>query len=273
MQTARARGGNVVGALIVAAVLVFSAATAHAGDVVVFAAASLKNALDDAGTAWQRETGKKIVISYAGSNALARQIEAGAPADVFLSADLGWMDYVASKKLIRTESRVNLLGNTLVLVAPKDAHAQIALQPGFDLAAALGQGRLAMAHTDAVPAGRYGKAALKKLGMWEDVRSRVAQADNVRAALLLVSRGEAPLGIVYRTDAVSDPNVKIVAAFPEGSHPPIVYPAALVLPEPTMEGAGDDDAASFLAFLRSDKARPFFERQGFTFVNKPGSTS
>ena len=240
---------------------------AQARDVVVFAAASLKNALDDASAAWTRETGRRVVISYAASNALAKQIEAGAPADLFFSADLDWMDYAASKGLVRPESRVNLLGNALVLIAPKGSALQVSPQPGLDLAAVLGSDRLAMGHVDAVPAGKYGRAALETLGAWNGVRDRIAQTDNVRAALILVSRGEAPLGIVYRTDAASDPNVRIVATFPEGSHPPIVYPVAL-----TAESS-HPDAASLLAFLRSDKAKATFEKQGFIVISKAGSGS
>ncbi|QRM30804.1 molybdate ABC transporter substrate-binding protein [Microvirga sp. VF16] len=242
-------------------------ASAQTKDVVVFAAASLKNALDDASAAWMRETGKRVTISYAASNALAKQIESGAPADLFFSADLDWMDYLASKGLIRPESRVSLLGNSLVLIAPKGSTMQVALQPGVDLAAILGSNRLAMGHVDAVPAGKYGKAALEHLGAWNGVKDRVAQADNVRAALLLVSRGEAPLGIVYKTDTVSDPNVSIVATFPEESHPPIVYPVALT------KDSTNPDAPAFLAFLRSDKSKPFFDKQGFTFVGKATSGS
>jgi molybdate transport system substrate-binding protein len=241
--------------------------SAQARDVVIFAAASLKNALDDAGAAWMRDTGKRVVVSYGASSALAKQIEAGAPADLFFSADLDWMDYAASKGLIKPESRISLLGNSLVLVAPKSLAVQVALQPGVDLASILSSGRLAMGHVDAVPAGKYGKAALEHLGAWVGVRDKIAQTDNVRAALLLVSRGEAPLGIVYKTDAASDPNVYIAATFPEGSHPPIVYPAALT------KDTASPDAASFLAFLRSDKARSFFEKQGFTIMGKAGSGS
>jgi molybdate transport system substrate-binding protein len=242
-------------------------ASAQARDVVVFAAASLKNALDDAGAAWTRQTGRRVVASYAASNALARQIEAGAPADIFFSADLDWMDYASARGLIKPESRISLLGNALVLVAPKGSTAQVALQPGLDLAPLLGGGRLAMGHVDAVPAGKYGKAALEHLGAWAGVKDKIAQTDNVRAALLLVSRGEAPLGIVYRTDAVSDPNVTIAGTFPDSSHPPIVYPVALT------KDTTSADAATFLAFLRSDTIRPYFERQGFTILSKPGSPS
>ncbi|AWM86400.1 molybdate ABC transporter substrate-binding protein [Microvirga sp. 17 mud 1-3] len=249
------------------AVMVLSApAGAQDQDVVVFAAASLKNALDEANAAWQRDTGRTAAISYAGSNVLAKQIEAGAPADIFVSADLDWMDEVASKGLIDPASRMNLLGNALVLIAPRDEGADIALEPGVDLAAALKGGRLAIANVTAVPAGKYGKAALEKLGAWESVKDRVAQAENVRAALLFVSRGEAPLGIVYRTDAAADPGVRIVGTFPEGTHPPIVYPVALTR-------TARPDAKPFLDFLRSPKARPIFERQGFSVLDRPVSGS
>lgn len=253
--------------LFLAGLVLTGSASAQTRDVVVFAAASLKNALDDASAAWMRETGKRIVVSYAASNALAKQIEAGAPADLFFSADLDWMDYLASKGLIRPESRANLLGNALVLVAPKGSNVQVSLRPGLDLASVLGREHLAMGHVESVPAGKYGKAALEHLGAWEGVKGKIAQAENVRAALLLVSRGEAPLGIVYKTDAVSDPNVAIVATFPETSHPPIVYPVALT------KESNHPDAASFLAFLRSDKAKPSFEKQGFAFIGKAGSGS
>jgi molybdate transport system substrate-binding protein len=228
--------------------------------VTVFAAASLKNALDEASAAWTRETAKTTRISYAGSNALAKQIEAGAPADLFVSADLAWMDYAEKTGTIRSETRINLLRNAIVLVAPKGSTRKVALEPGVDLAKALAGGRLAMGNVEAVPAGKYGKAALEKLGAWDGVRTQVAQAENVRAALLLVARGEAPLGIVYATDAASEPGVEVVATFPEGSHPPIVYPAALT------KESRNADAAAFLTYLRSPAARPFFERQGFGVI-------
>jgi len=253
-------GRNLIKALVLGLSLACFALPAQAGDLVVFAAASLKNALDDAASAWQRETGRTAVISYAASNALARQIEAGAPADLFLSADREWMDYAASKDLIRRETRADLLGNSLVLIATGNARAPIVLQPGLDLAPLLGGGRLAMGQVDAVPAGKYGKAALEKLGAWAGVKDRIVQTENVRAALFLVSRGEAPLGIVYRTDAVSDPNVTILATFPENTHPPIVYPIAVT------KDSNHPDAASFLGFVKSARAKPFFERQGFTVI-------
>jgi molybdate transport system substrate-binding protein len=266
-QMTPSKRGSLIKALLIGLVMACSAVPAQARDVVVFAAASLKNALDDAAAAWRQATGKTAVVSYAASNALARQIEAGAPADIFFSADLDWMDYAASKKLIRPETRINLLGNDLVLIAHKNATAQVSLQPRLDLASVLKGGRLAMGQVDAVPAGKYGRAALEKLGAWDGVKDRVAQTENVRAALLLVSRGEAPLSIVYKTDAVSDPNVRIVATFPEGSHPPIVYPVAIT------RDSTNPDAASLLDFLRSARAKPFFEKQGFTVLNAAGSGS
>jgi molybdate transport system substrate-binding protein len=226
----------------------------------VFAAASLKNALDAVNDQWQKETGRKAAISYAASSALARQMEQGAPAQMFISADLDWMDYAAEKNLIKADTRSNLLGNRIVLIAPKDKARPIDIKSGFDLPSLLGEGRLSMANVDAVPAGKYGKAALEKLGVWAGVSARVAQAENVRAALLLVSRGEASAGIVYRTDAAADPAVGIIGTFPEDTHPPIIYPIALTA------GATHPDAAAFLAYLKSDKARPLFEAQGFTVL-------
>jgi molybdate transport system substrate-binding protein len=253
--------------LVLAAVSIFPAA-AQPRDVVVFAAASLKNALDEISAAWRRETGKTAVVSFAASSALARQIEQGAPADLFISADLDWMDYLQQRNLIKPDTRTNLLGNRLVLIAPKESTLTATIAAGFDLAGLLGSGRLAMADTNAVPAGKYGKAALEALGAWSPVASKVAQAENVRAALLLVSRGEAPLGIVYETDAVADPNVRIVDAFPANTHPAIVYPVALT------SGGRSPEASAFLAYLRSAKAMPIFRRQGFTIfeANRPGAS-
>ncbi len=230
---------------------------------VVFAAASLKNALDAAVEDYMSRTGNKVAISYAGSSTLAKQIEAGAPADIFLSANVDWMDKLAEADLIDKASRVTLLGNSIVLVAPQDSTVSLTIAPGFPLAAALGDGRLAMAETTGVPAGIYGRAALQSLGVWDSVADHVAQADNVRAALALVSRGETPLGIVYATDAKADPGVRVVGTFPADSHPPILYPAALTAePRPA--------ARNLFAFLVSPDARPFYEKQGFTFV-APGS--
>src|SRR6266404_877600 len=188
-------------------------AWAQTKDMVVMAAASMKNALDDASADWTKATSKHTKISYAASSALAKQIEAGAPADMFVSADLDWMDYLAQRQLIKPATRSNLLGNQIVLVAAKDSKIALKIERGFALKQALGDGRLAMANIDAVPAGKYGKASLEALGVWLSVSDRVAQAENVRMALLLVSRGEAPLGIVYRTDAAAEPGVKIVGTF------------------------------------------------------------
>ncbi|MBZ6075191.1 molybdate ABC transporter substrate-binding protein [Microvirga sp. WGZ8] len=270
MKRAFDTGTGFLRSVLIAAAVLLSASlpmVAQERSVVVFAAASLKNSLDNAAGAWQRETGKKAVISYAGSNVLAKQIEAGAPADLFFSADLDWMDYAASKNLIEPRSRITLLGNALVLVAPKDDARDLTLGPNADLVGALKDGRLAMGQVEAVPAGKYGKAALEKLGLWDSVKDRIAQVDNVRAALVLVARGEAPLGIVYRTDAASDPSVRIVATFPEGSHPPIAYPIALT------KASTNPDARGFLDFLRSAKAKRFFEQQGFSIIDKPVSGS
>jgi molybdate transport system substrate-binding protein len=235
-------------------------AAAQTKPVLVFAAASLKNALDDINAQYEKETGKHASISYAASSTLAKQAEAGAPADIFISADLDWMDYLAKKDLIKPETRKTLLGNRLVLVAPKASAGSVDIKPGFPLASLLHGGKLAMADTRAVPAGKYGQAALESLGVWSQVSGDIAQAENVRAALALVARGEAPYGIVYQTDAASEPGVKIAGMFPENSHPPIVYPAAL------LKESGNPDAAAFLAYMESAKAKPLFEKQGFTVL-------
>lgn len=224
----------------------------------VFAAASLKDVLESIAGAWKTETGKDVTLSFAGSSALAKQIEQGAPADLFISADLNWMDYLDKADLVDKESRRNLLGNSIVLVAPKDSTVSIEIARDFPLSDTLGDGKLAMANTDAVPAGVYGKAALTSLGVWDNVESKVAQAENVRAALLLVSRAEAPLGIVYATDAKADPGVKIIGTFPEDSHPPIIYPAA------KLKVSTNADASAFLDYLSSPKAVEQFQAAGFT---------
>lgn len=229
--------------------------------VLVFAAASLKNALDDVHAAFQARTGMRAVASYAASSALARQIEAGAPADVFVSADLDWMDYVEKKNLLRKDSRRNLLSNRLVLVAPAASPVRATIEPGFPLAGLLGtRGRLALADPQHVPAGKYARAALEKLGVWDSVTGRLAAAENVRAALAFVARGEAPLGIVYETDAIAEPRTRVVAAFAAGLHPPVIYPAALT----RRSGAG---ATAYLAFLAGTQSRDLFTRHGFA----PGS--
>jgi molybdate transport system substrate-binding protein len=233
--------------------------------VTVFAAASMKNAIDDINAAFTKATGVKAVASLAASSALAKQIEQGAPADVFASADLEWMDYVEQKKLIKDGTRVNLLGNKLVLIAPKESKTDnVTIGPGFDIAKLAGDGRIAVADVRAVPAGKYAKVALEKLGGWAAAEPKLAAAENVRAALALVGRGEAPLGIVYETDAKAEKNVKIVGYFPEDSHPPITYPVALT-------ANARPEAAQYLAFLRSGVAKTVFETYGFTFLIKPTS--
>ena len=254
--------------LALAAPFLPGVARAQGGGMVVFAAASLKTALDEIAATWAKDTGKSAPrLSYAASSALARQMEQGAPADLFISADLDWMDYAAGKNLIKADTRFNLLGNKIVLIAPRDSKTTIDVKQGFDLAKALAGGKLSMGNVDAVPAGKYGKAALEKLGAWTAVKDSIAQAENVRAALVLVARGEAPLGIVYGTDAAAEPGVKIVATFPADSHPPITYPAALA------RESKNADASSFLDFLRSAKARAVFEKQGFTVLVKSASST
>ena len=228
--------------------------------VTVFAAASLKNALDAVNGACEADVGEQATVSYAASSALAKQIEEGAPADVFISADLDWMKYLSDKKLTRPDTEVKLLGNKIVLVAPADSKAEAKIEKGFDLAALIGDSRLAMGDVKAVPAGKYGKAALESLGVWPSVEGKVAQAENVRAALKLVSTGEAALGIVYQTDANAEPGVKVVGTFPEDSHPPIIYPVAQTA------GSKDDDTPAFLKCLQSAKAKDLFEAQGFTVL-------
>jgi molybdate transport system substrate-binding protein len=229
-----------------------------AADLVVFAAASLKEALDEANAAYTRQSGDDVKTSFGASSALARQIESGAPAQIFVSADLDWMDYLEKRNLIQPGTRKNLLGNRLVIAAPADADIKLDIKPGFDLAGALKGGHLAMADPSSVPAGKYGKAALEKLGAWGSVESAVARTENVRGALLLVSRHEAPLGIVYATDVAADPGVKIAGVFPPETHPPIVYPIALTA------DSRDPAASRLLDFLTSPAARPIFEKHGFT---------
>ena len=247
-----------LGLALISAGIPFAAARAQAGGVVIFAAASLKNALDEIASGWAKDTGKPMPrISYAASSALAKQIEQGAPADLFISADLDWMDYVAKKDLIKADTRVNLLGNKIVLIAPKDSKLTATIASGFPLASLLADGHLAMADTASVPAGKYGKAALEKLGVWDAVKGRIAQAENVRAALALVSRGEAPLGIVYATDAKSDPKVKVLDTFPESTHAPILYPIAITA------SSTNKEAPSFLTYLKTASAQSVFEAQGF----------
>lgn len=254
---AESKAGRFAGAVLFVLALVGGAGKPAAAEpVLVFAAASLKNALDDVAAAYESETGQEITVSYAGSSALARQIQQGAPADLFISANPDWMDVLERGGLVRSDSRRDLLGNALVLVAHGRSAPSVEIGPGFDLAGRLGDGRLAMALVDAVPAGIYGKAALTSLGVWDAVAPSVAQADNVRAALALVARGEAPYGIVYATDAAAQDDVTVVGTFAADTHPPIIYPGAL-----TSEAR--EPAAGLLEFLSSPAARPLWERHGF----------
>ncbi|WP_150297519.1 molybdate ABC transporter substrate-binding protein [Salipiger aestuarii] len=238
-----------------AALLTICATGVAADTVTVFAAASTKTALDEISALYAGSTGNRAVVSFAGSSALARQIESGAPADVFISADTGWMDRLEDQGLVDPATRRDLLGNSLVLIGT--GGDPVAITPDLDLPALLGNGRLAMALVDAVPAGIYGKAALQGLGLWQGVAPHVAQTDNVRAALALVASGEAPLGITYVTDAVAEPRVTVLGRFPAESHPRIVYPAAAVT-----GGA----ALDFLDFLRSPRARAAFAAQEFVVL-------
>jgi len=242
---------------VLAMCLAVASPAVTAADVTVFAAASLKEAMDEQAKTFEAGTGNKVIVSYGASNTLAKQIEAGAPADIFISADLDWMDYLDQKKLLAPNTRFDLLRNTLVLIAPSSSNSTLRIGPNFALAAALGSEKLAMANPDSVPAGKYGKSALEKLGAWGSVEKQVARAENVRAALALVSRGEAPFGIVYRTDALADKGVKIVDTFPSDSHPPIIYPAALLA---TSKSAA---AKPLLDYVRSVPARSVWEKYGF----------
>jgi molybdate transport system substrate-binding protein len=233
-------------------------ARAQFHDVLVFGDASLKNALEEANNLFRFENGSGVVVSYGASPELAKQIESGKPADVFISADLDSMDYVAERKLIKPDTREKFLGNKLVLIARADSTTALTIGANFPLAQALGDGRLAIADPASVATGKYGKAALEKLGVWASVADKVASAQDTRAALLLVSRGEAPLGIVFQSDATADKSVRIVATFPEGSHPPIIYPIAI------MASSTNEVASIYVQYLLSPKAEPFFEKQGFT---------
>ena len=244
-------------ALIVLFLAAAGAPLAMAADVTVFAAASLKEALDDQARQFEVATGNSVVIAYGASNALARQIESGAPADLFISADRDWMDDVERKNLLMPGTRVDLLRNALVLIVPASSTSTLKIAPHFPLAAALGSDKLAMANPDSVPAGKYGKAALERLGVWSGVERQVARAENVRAALALVSRGEAPFGIVYATDAYADKAVRIVDTFPATSHPPIVYPAAIT------RASHSPAAKALLDYLGSAAARSTWEKYGF----------
>ncbi len=245
--------------LLTAACLV-GAGTASAADdnpILVFDAASLTNVLDDLSKAFTAKTQLPVKSSPAASSALAKQIEAGAPADVFFSADLEWMDYLEQRKLLKPGSRHNVVGNRLVLIAPADSAVAIKIKPGVDFGPALGaQGKLATGDPDSVPVGKYAKTALEKLGVWDKVSGQIVRAENVRAALAFVARGEAPLGIVYETDALAEKKVRIVAVFPENTHPPITYPIAVTT-------HGGPAAQQFVDFVRSKPAGEIFKKYGF----------
>jgi len=223
----------------------------------VFADTSLKSALDEANNLFRFENGSGISVSYGESAALARQIEAGVPGDVFISADPDWMDYVADRKLIQPSTRENLLGNKLVLIAGADSKTTLTIDQNFPLAHALADGRLAMPDPASVSAGKHAKAALEKLGVWESVVNRIVSASSVRATLLLVSRGEAPLGVVYQSDAATEKTVRIIATFPQLAHPAINYPVAI------LTNSTNGVASVYVQYLLSPKAEPFFEKRGF----------
>lgn len=246
--------------LAVIGLLVFGvsafAAGASKASITVFGAASLTNALQDLGDSFTKETGTSVKLSFAASSVLARQIESGAPADIFFAADLEWMDYLQGRNLIIKRSRREVLGNKLVLIAPADSKVELKIAPNFPLATALAGGRLATGDPDSVPAGKYARSALISLGVWNDIQDRLVRAENVRSALMFVDRGEAPLGIVYETDALVDKKVRIVDVFPANSHLPIVYPIALTM-------AAKPEAAKFVEYLLSPTGDSVFKKYGF----------
>src|ERR1700751_5191698 len=243
----------------------FSPAAAQDKTLTVFAAASMKNALDDIDAAFTARTGVKVNASYAASSQLAKQIEQGAPADIFVSADTDWMDYATSKKAINEPTRVNLLGNSIVLVAPKDSKVDsVAIGPGFDLAKLAGDGKIATGDVKSVPVGKYAKAALEKLGAWQAAEPKFAMAESVRAAMTLGARSEPVLGIVYSTDAKVEPGVKIVGTFPADTHPPIIYPVAATV-------SAKAEAKDYLDYLHSSAAKAVLEKYGFIYLVKPSS--
>jgi molybdate transport system substrate-binding protein len=251
---------RVLGLVVSLALLLGAAQAARAAEITVLAAASLTDALGKIDADFEQATGNTVKAAFGGSSALAKQLENGAPADLFISADVPWMDYVAKAGAIDASSRSNLLGNHLVLVAPADSTARVTIDPKLDLAGLLKGGKLSVADTSAVPAGKYAKASLTKLGLWNKVEGSLAQAENVRAALALVERSEAPLGIVYQTDAAVA-KVKVIGTFPDDSHPPIIYPVAL-----TLQGAKSDAAKAYLDHLKSDAAKAVFKAAGFVIL-------
>lgn len=258
-QTISARLTAICLGVVLITVALFGAASARADDVLVFAAASQRNALDAVIEAYGKSGKDTVKASYQSSSTLARQIEQGAPADIFISANPKWMDYLDGRKLIDPATKVDMFGNGLVLVTAKDSNAgKVALEKGFDLAALVRDGRLAVGDPDHVPAGIYAKQAMRSLGLWDSMQPKLARADNVRSALALVSRGEAPYGIVYSSDAVADANVKVIGAFPDDSHPRIVYPVAV------MADAGNAAGAkAFLGFLKTPEAVRIYQQFGF----------
>ncbi|WP_348540287.1 molybdate ABC transporter substrate-binding protein [Ruegeria sp. R14_0] len=247
-------------AALVLGAMVLAPLRAGAEGILVFAAASLKTALDEVATGYQQETGQDVTVSYAASSVLARQIQLGAPADLFISANVDWMNVLQDQGLVDPASRVDLLGNGLVLIGGAGQSDLGAMQPDVDLSSALNGGYLAMALVDAVPAGIYGKAALQSLGLWQGIQGQIAQTDNVRAALALVATGAAPLGIVYRSDAQVEDRVRVVAEFSPQLHPPIIYPAAVT-------AGASENARAFLAHLQSEAAGAVFAEQGFALPN------
>jgi molybdate transport system substrate-binding protein len=246
-------------ASLAAAVFVLAPIAAQAASVTMFAAASLTDALNDVGKAYKAKTGNDVVFSFAASSVLAKQIEASGGADLFMSADTDWMNYLDKKGLIQADTRKDLLGNHLVVVAPEGQSIQLMTDGKFDFAGALHGGKLAVGDPASVPAGKYAKASLTQLGAWDSVKNQLAPAENVRAALAYVARGEAPLGIVYTTDALAEKKVHVVAILPDSTHAPIVYPAAV------LKGA-KPEARAFLAFLSGKEARAIFEKDGFIIL-------
>jgi molybdate transport system substrate-binding protein len=249
-------------AVVACLIIVTAADAARAAEPLVFAAASLKNAIDQINAEWQSDTGMRANVAYAASSALARQIEQGAPADIFVSADLDWMDYLQQRNLIRADTRTNLLGNALVLISPAGSRASFSIAKGADLGAFIADGRLAVGEVLSVPAGKYAKQALEALGMWAGVEGKLAPTDSVRSALALVARGEAIAGIVYATDAKAEPKVKVLGTFPADTHAPILYPVAIVASSTNV------DAPAFLGYLRSPSALRIFDIQGFAVLKQ-----
>jgi molybdate transport system substrate-binding protein len=259
------KSGTIIALALTVLARVVSAAPAAATNekpaLLVFAAASLTNVLGELSPTWEKQSGVAVKLSFAASSVLARQIEAGGKADVFISADQEWMDYLQSRNLLDKPSRRDLVGNRLVLIAPADSNIELTIAPGFPLFEALGGGRLSTGDPDTVPVGRYARSALMSLGAWDQVADRLVRADNVRSAMMFVARGEAPLGIVYTTDALVDKKVRIVDTFPFDTHKPITYPAA------AMQG-GREEAKAYLAFLAGADAEPVWKRFGFLPLRK-----